>query len=145
MFAELWEHFAKPESWRVFDDVEPCLSQLTAVGVGIGIASNFDLRLKAICEGLSALRQAGPVWSSAEIGWRKPAREFFENIEFRLGAPFGRRWMVGDSLELDVIPARDFGWHAVYLDRRPSPAHRPSVDGIRTIRSLDELPALLLS
>jgi putative hydrolase of the HAD superfamily len=145
LFSELWNYFALPESWRVFDDVGPCLSQLTDAGVKLCIASNFDLRLLKICQGISLLDRVAPVLSSAQLGWRKPAREFFEAIEFRLGTPPDRLWMVGDDWELDALPARSHGWHSVHLDRRQSKSPPAVVDGISCLHSLAQLSALLIS
>ena len=55
-FAELFEHFARPESWRCFDDVARTLSSLEHRGYRVLIASNFDARLDRVCDGLTCGR-----------------------------------------------------------------------------------------
>jgi putative hydrolase of the HAD superfamily len=132
LFERLWEHFAAPEHWRAFDDVE-ALSELTARGFKIGIASNFDGRLKGILAGHPVLAACTDVFVSSEIGFTKPDVRFFREIERRLDVPTSCIALVGDDEVADVEGAMAAGWRAVRLAR----------DGERvragTIRSLREL------
>src|SRR5439155_19856829 len=54
-FAELWNHFARPDAWRCCRDVGPALHGWRVVGCPIRIASNFDGRLRGIVAGLPEL------------------------------------------------------------------------------------------
>ena len=56
------------------------LSTLRDRGFVTGIGSNYDHRLRKVLAGFPALAAAGHVVISAEIGWRKPAPEFFAAI-----------------------------------------------------------------
>src|SRR5215475_3144489 len=47
-FAALYDRFAEPTAWRVFDDVLPALESLTNRGVKLGLISNWDERLKPL-------------------------------------------------------------------------------------------------
>src|SRR5437868_5801823 len=45
IFADLWRHFARPESWRVDREAAACWQSLAARGLIVAVASNFDDRL----------------------------------------------------------------------------------------------------
>lgn len=145
LFEELWEHFAQPVHWRVYDDVVETIDELRRQGCEVGVASNFDARLHTICRGLFPRGAFAEVFTSAEVGWRKPARGFFQTIRERLGTPAEQLWMIGDQREIDTQPARVDGWRAVLLDRGQAEPFRELDDDTIRIRSLAQLPRLLLS
>jgi putative hydrolase of the HAD superfamily len=134
IFDALWRHFAAPQSWRVFDDVKPCLERLIDHRMSVGIASNFDDRLHAIVNETARLRPCQHVFVSSQIGWRKPALEFFRTIERTLGLPSDDILLVGDDTQNDVAAGRNAGWQTVYLNR-----DRVKDGDNASIRSLDEL------
>src|SRR5215813_451777 len=41
-FAALYDHFADPAAWRIFEDVLPTLESLAARGLKLGLVSNWD-------------------------------------------------------------------------------------------------------
>src|SRR5262245_28296146 len=47
-FAALYDRFAEPIAWRVFDDVLPALESLTMRGLKLGLISNWDERLRPL-------------------------------------------------------------------------------------------------
>src|SRR5207245_2297756 len=55
-FDALYRRFGDPEAWRFYDDVEKVLVDLRARGLQLGIISNWDTRLKSICDGLGPTR-----------------------------------------------------------------------------------------
>jgi putative hydrolase of the HAD superfamily len=121
-FAELWDHFARPDSWRCFDDVAPALRALASSGIPVRIGSNFDSRLRDVVAGLpeiAALRD--DLIISSEVGFRKPHPAFFEAVCASLGLPASRVLCVGDDLENDVLGARKSGLRGVLLDRSKKP------------------------
>jgi putative hydrolase of the HAD superfamily len=117
-FAELFEHFARPESWSCFDEVPGALGRLHAQGYRLAIASNFDSRLHAVCDAFAALRDIVLRVISSEVGWRKPGRAFFEALVARAGCKPGEVLMVGDDFANDIAGAREAGLGAVFLNRR---------------------------
>lgn len=119
IFAALWEHFARPEHWRLVAGAQGVLSELAARGLTVGVASNFDERLHQVCAGHPPLDRCPWIFASSELGYRKPAREFFRAIEGRLGLSPGELMLVGDDLENDFEGARAAGWRAVLVDREP--------------------------
>jgi putative hydrolase of the HAD superfamily len=115
-FQELWDHFARPGAWRVDVDAPEALGELARAGWQVGIASNFDARLRPIVRGLPALRPVGPLVISSEVGWRKPAPEFFTAVCRAAGLPPQRIFFVGDDLVNDHEGARMAGLRALFLD-----------------------------
>ena len=55
-FRELFEHFARPQAWRVNPDAEFVLARLRERSLVLGIGSNYDSRLLSVLEGIPALR-----------------------------------------------------------------------------------------
>jgi putative hydrolase of the HAD superfamily len=137
LFDSLWGHFALGRNWALFDDVAACWERLEALGLKLAVASNFDSRLNRICAELPPLNRAA-VFVSSELGWRKPARPFFDAIAGQLALASEELLMVGDDLENDYQAARAAGWQAVLLDRcliQP---------GARRISRLIDLPGRLV-
>jgi putative hydrolase of the HAD superfamily len=136
LFQQLWNHFAQPQSWRLYDDVTPALAALAAHGYRWGIASNFDARLKGIVRASSALTGCEAVFVSSEIGFTKPDRRFFREVQLRLGAAAAEIVLVGDDAASDVAGATAAGWRAVLLDRNKSPDMPPGKSVIGTLTEL---------
>src|SRR5262249_16742634 len=66
-FEELFEHFARPESWRCEEDAARVLAALAGRGIAVGMASNYDRRLHRVLAGLPALGPFDHVVISAEV------------------------------------------------------------------------------
>jgi putative hydrolase of the HAD superfamily len=135
-FAELFGHFARPQSWTCFEDVPAALAWLKAKGYGVAIASNFDSRLHSVCDGIDVLKQIDLRIISSEVGCRKPGRAFFEALVAGTGCQPGEVLMVGDDFANDIEGARQAGLGAVLINRKGEP-------GPGEIASLSQLIELL--
>jgi len=113
IFADLWEHFGRVEAWQPLAHGRDLVRLAIDAGVTVALASNFDERLLAIAERLEPLSWVPHVFASSEIGWRKPAPEFFRWIERRLGCGPAAVLLVGDDPELDVAADRRAGWRSL--------------------------------
>ncbi len=133
-FRALYEHFARPEAWACPEETSEVLEALAESGRMLAVASNYDHRLGAVVAGLAPLRRVGHVVISAEVGWRKPAREFFTAVCRRVGFPPAQVLFVGDDVTNDYEGARAAGLRAVLYD--PDKKH-PT--GYSRIRALGEL------
>jgi len=131
-FAELWDHFGRPDAWRPFDDVDPALARLASAGIAVRVASNFDGRLRGVLRGLPGLAElADGVVISSEVGYRKPHPSFYRAACASLGLPTGRVLCVGDEDENDRQGPRRAGLRAVLIDRDGrSPAGPGSLPGL---------------
>jgi putative hydrolase of the HAD superfamily len=108
-FETLYEHFAQPGVWELFDDVPRALSSLRARGVRLAVISNFDRRLLAIFRHLGIAGAFEQVILSSETGADKPDPRIFRIALEKMGvAP-------EDALHVGDDPRRDGGASAVGL------------------------------
>jgi putative hydrolase of the HAD superfamily len=115
IFADLWAHFALPASWRTVRRGATLAQAAIDAGLVVAVASNFDERLLAIAPHLDPLARAAAVFPSSEIGWRKPAAEFFRHLERRLERRPDQLLYVGDDPDLDVTAAANAGWQSLLV------------------------------
>ena len=132
-FSELWDHFARPTSWSLFDDVGSTLMALRKSGYRLVIASNFDSRLHSVCRGHDALSVIEQSFVSSEMGYRKPAKEFYRSLISHCGCPPNQILMIGDDPEHDVAGPMASNMHAMLIDRKSTKSDSNS------IRSLGQL------
>jgi putative hydrolase of the HAD superfamily len=118
-FPELYERFARADAWRIFDDVLPTLDALAALGLRLGVISNWDERLRDLLQNLRLDRRFEIIVVSCEVGSAKPAPAIFHEAAARLRLPPAAILHVGDSLEMDLHGARAAGFHARRIDRGP--------------------------
>lgn len=135
-FQDLFEWFSRPTSWRVYPDVAETLGRLSAMGLQVALASNFDRRLHRVCDGLPGLDTIRLRVVSSEVGWRKPSAAFYQALVRHTGADPSEIVMIGDSWLNDIAGAREAGLQALWLDRRASaspdcfPSLRVAVDEV---------------
>ena len=133
MFADLYERFSETDAWRVFDDVQPALEKLASLGVRRGIISNWDERLRILLKRLRLDQHFETFTISCEAGFVKPSPRIFEIAAHSLGLVPGAILHVGDSIELDLEPARQAGFRALIVDRGGGTA---GPDGIRSLNEI---------
>jgi putative hydrolase of the HAD superfamily len=132
-FAALYEHFRRPESWECASDADAVLRELSGRGLVLGLASNFDERLRHVAEGLPELRPVRHYIISAEIGWRKPAPAFFAAILEQTQLPPTRVLFVGDDPENDFAGASAAGMHALMFDPKNKHLDVPRLTGLAAL------------
>lgn len=132
-FTAIYERFAEPDAWRVFDDVLPTLDRLAKRGVRLGVVSNWDERLEPLLERLRLRGCFEAVVVSCHAGFTKPSPEIFQLAAGRLVLAPAAVLHVGDSRTEDVTGARSAGLHARLIRR-----DQPPVAG-EQIRSLGDL------
>ena len=76
---------------------------------------------------------------SSDVGQRKPGPKIFEKALEELGLAAGDCVFVGDSIQTDVVGARQVQMRAILVERAPEPGPEPDA----RIRSLSELEAAL--
>jgi beta-phosphoglucomutase len=122
---------------RLYGDVRPALDALRALGLPMGILSNFGTHLREVLRRFDLLPYFDFVVISAEVGLAKPDRPIFDLVVDRAGHPANRLLYVGDHLGDDIEGARGAGLDAVLIDRGD---HQPDTLCPR-IRSLQSLAA----
>lgn len=133
-----------PDSWQLYPDVLPTVTELRAAGLRLGIVSDWGSNLLPIIERLGLAGELDFVLASGAVGLSKRDAAFFRLAADRVGVAAGEALMVGDTEQADVAGARSAGMDAVLL-RRPEwkDRHEPSPD-VRVIASLAELPTIVL-
>ena len=116
-FRDLWAWYGQPKAWQIHEDTEAVLADLGRHGLVLGMASNFDARLRPL---LDAFPDLAPVRGrsviSSQVGWRKPAAEFFREVTRVAGCPAPNILFIGDDRENDYEGALAAGFQAVLLD-----------------------------
>jgi putative hydrolase of the HAD superfamily len=115
-FAELYNHFGRPDAWRVESGAADILCGLQRAGYPIAMASNYDHRLRGVIAGLKALAPVSVLVISSEVGWRKPASPFFAHLAATLALPPHAMLYVGDEVANDYEGACQAGMQAVLFD-----------------------------
>lgn len=134
-FELLYEHFRRPESWRVNPDAPAVLGELRRRGYRLALASNFDARLRPIAASLPGLAAIAQLLISSEVGWRKPAPQFFAALGAQLEVPAADVLLVGDDRVNDFDGAIQAGLQAILFD----PRGRALELGKQRIGKLEEL------
>jgi dihydrofolate synthase/folylpolyglutamate synthase len=132
-FEELFAEFTKPEAWRVYDDVVPCLEKLRRDGLKLGAISNWDDRLRPLLAKLGLDKYFDTIVISCEAGHSKPAPEIFRLAANHLMTPPSAILHIGDSQKEDVESARTAGFQAVLLSRGKPPAAPGTISSLKNV------------
>lgn len=133
------QQYRHAHHWALYEDVLSCLDALKAAGLRLGLISNWDAELEALFCELGLIGYFDVVVASAAVGVRKPDPAIFEIALAKMGVAAHEAFHVGDLPEADGA-ALQVGITPVIIDRRG--AHADC--GFATIRSLTQLPGLLL-
>lgn len=135
-------------SWTLHADALPCLSDLAARGLRIGLITNGDIVFqteKIIGTGLTPHLEH--VIASGSVGVAKPDPAIFAEACQVFDVPAAAALYVGDRLHTDAIGAARAGLLGVWLDRggvaTAAQLAEAAAEGVAVIRSLDELTVLL--
>jgi putative hydrolase of the HAD superfamily len=106
------EHFARI---KPFPHVAETLSSLKALGLRLGLLSDFPPRRKLELLGLDAFFDA--VFSTEELGALKPDPEPFKKLAAAMGLSPGEILYVGNSPRYDIAGAKKAGMKTALLRR----------------------------
>ncbi|MDZ4781964.1 MAG: HAD-IA family hydrolase [Planctomycetia bacterium] len=126
LFRELWAHFAEPHSWRLVPRAVELLEGLIAENYLVGVASNFDARLRTVLSGPNRVPAAVNLFISSDLGWQKPHTGYFRGVERALGLSPQELLLIGDDWDNDVCGGRSAGWQTIWVAPTTS-ADSPSV------------------
>ena len=115
--AAIFEAFAEPDAWRVYDDVRPTLTRLHDSGVRLGLISNWDERLRPLLAALKLDRCFEVIVISHEVGRTKPDPALFWTAAHLFSLPAETILHVGDSAREDLGGAVQLGMHGLLLHR----------------------------
>ena len=115
IFDDLWVHFGKPSSWQPLEQGCRLLETVREFGVEVAVASNFDERLLELAKHVEPLNGIEKIFASSELGWRKPAPQFFQAVESRLQKEPESLLLIGDDPRLDIAAAKAAGWKSMRI------------------------------
>jgi putative hydrolase of the HAD superfamily len=139
------------EHWHVEKDTKSVLRELKRQGYKLGIISNAadDDDIQKLVDKAEIRPFFDLIISSAAMGIRKPDPKIFEWALSNLSVDPSQAAMIGDTLEADVLGARNANLFSIFLTRRAdTPANRTVAHSIKpdaSIHTLSELPSLLTS
>ena len=136
--ARLMEASFLADGWELFSDVHAALTTIRALGLPMGIISNWPPTLESTLRRLKIRDYFGPVVASGIVGFTKPHPQIFRIALREIGVAAHRALYVGDNMQNDVGGAAAANIDALLIDRADL---FPSIP--RRIRSLVELPDLL--
>lgn len=116
-FEEVYERFAQPGIWQLYDDVLPCLERLCSE-YRLAVLSNFDGRLRRILADLGIARHFEHLFISSEMGCEKPHPEIFRRALETMNISPPQALHVGDDPHFDQNGGEAAGV-ATFLVRRP--------------------------
>jgi putative hydrolase of the HAD superfamily len=115
-FAELWDEFAHPSRWRLYDGARDVLDELAKRGYRLALLSNWDDRLRPLLTGMGVHEHFESMIISCEVGAEKPASEIFTAAERALGLPGHQILHIGDSEHHDLRGAEAMGWRCLLIE-----------------------------
>ncbi|QVL32943.1 HAD-IA family hydrolase [Telmatocola sphagniphila] len=139
IFQELYHWFAQPTAWRLFEDFLPTLDRLLKRNLPVGLASNFDKRLRTIVNEMPELSNfRTQLLISSEMGCRKPGKQFFQRVIEHSGCSAPEILFVGDDRVNDFQAAKACGMRSLLVERAPKSSHEKG-----TISSLIDVQRFL--
>lgn len=138
-FEEVFEVFARPDTWKLYPETLKVLEDLKTQQYELGIISNFDSRLFVVLRGLGIAEYFQTVTISSLAHAAKPSGRIFTQALEKHAVEPEDAVHVGDSLDEDVKGAQQAGLTGILVEREPGSA----TQGVRTIRTLEELSSLL--
>jgi len=146
-FRDIDLAFRQRSAFYVFPDVIPALDAMQAVGLRLGVVSNWGWWAPELLQTLELARHFEVMSISARVGYQKPHRAIFEHALELLDVDGSEAIHVGDDPEADVIGARRAGIEPVLLDRRgrshPPMGSDTEPGAVAVIADLGELLDLL--
>jgi HAD superfamily hydrolase (TIGR01549 family) len=129
----------------LYPDVRTAFSRLQEMGKRLVIAGNQPRQARAALEEMNL--GADEILISADIGFEKPSRDFFEKVSEAAGAKPADVLYVGDRLDNDVLPAKSAGMQTVLIRRGPwgylHAGWPQAAQADAIVDSLLEIPAIL--
>jgi HAD superfamily hydrolase (TIGR01662 family) len=138
---DIYDEWSACHHFSMYEDVPDVIRDLHARGLTIGLISNTQRCLASFQSHFALDGLFSVTVSSAAHGYMKPHPSIFETALRQAGATAAESVMVGDSVEHDIVGARQVGMRAI-LVARPG-RHVECPFEVPVISTLRDLPALL--
>ena len=151
VLSQIWDD--QIECVREVPGATCALESLKKRGYQLGVISNiwhpFFLGFKKNCPYLLELLDFFIL--SYRIGHKKPALDIYKIAVKSAGLPAHCCWMIGDSYEQDIEPAKQVGYRTIWILNRPEREKSLLIELLRgkkkrpdlIVESIDKIPDLL--
>ena len=129
-------------NYLLYDDAASCLDQLSR-NHQLALLTNGtpDLqREKIAATGIA--KYFAEIIISSEVGYGKPEPQIFEILLSRLNVNASSTWMIGDSLERDILGAKAVGIKTVWVNRHGMSGDKSIVPDIE-VSNLKQLVGII--
>ena len=116
LVESLYNVFAHPRRWRLVNGFKGALETCRRNGLGVGLISNWDLRLRDLLNDMGILDAVDFAVISAEEAVEKPDPEIFNKAAGLADCPADRILHVGDSWVEDVAGAVGAGFNVAWFN-----------------------------
>lgn len=113
------------DMFELFDDVVPLLDSLDALGIRVGVISNWDYSLHRVLKAREIHHRFEHVVASLQVGVEKPDPRLFHHALERFGVAPAEAVHIGDNPLDDLQGAKDVGMRAYLIDRSHSESRDP--------------------
>jgi 2-haloacid dehalogenase len=120
VYREIFDWFDHPENWRLEPTFHELIHFCKLEKIGLGILSNWDLRLRNLLLQKNILGYFDIILISAEFGYEKPSPLFFKEAETLCNTQAHNIFYIGDKIELDYIPSKKRNWNSYILSKDKS-------------------------
>jgi putative hydrolase of the HAD superfamily len=111
----------------------------------LGVVSNFYGNLSIVCDELGLGAYLDVMVDSARVGLRKPDPEIFRFAAGRLSVAPEETYVVGDSYDRDIVPAKFIGCRTIWLRGKSWTVPPSTVSADYTITTLEEVTPIFSS
>ncbi len=132
IYQEIFSTFEDTSIWEIDKGFYELLEFARENKIGLGIISNWDLRLRNLLTRLNLIENFEHVLISSEFGYEKPSPLIFQEAEKLASTTKENLYYVGDKPELDYYPPRKLGWKSFLISSKPK-------EGFLQIQNLGEL------
>jgi HAD superfamily hydrolase (TIGR01509 family) len=110
----------------------------------LGIVSNFYGNLETVCQEFELYRYFSTLVDSVVVGLRKPDPAIWSLALKKLEVKPENAWVVGDSYDRDVVPAKQLGCTTIWLKGKSWMAPPSTEAANYTIQKFEEIKSILL-
>ncbi len=114
-FQRAYNFFATKECVEIVPGFKEFLFLVKTKNLKLGIISNWDNRLYGILKEYQILNQFDGIFLGCEVNYFKPHLQIFKKALENFQVKPQESLMIGDSLEEDIIPAKNLGFITFYF------------------------------
>ncbi len=110
-YDQLFDVFGHAKCWAFYEDALEAIALIQSKGVGVGVVSNWDGRLRSVAEEMGLMARLNAFLISADAGAEKPDPTIFSLAREKAGlSPAAKIGYIGDEPDADGYGPLKAGW-----------------------------------